>query len=98
MLLYINHIELGNSSDKIKKNLAYLDPISSEIKDELESLEDAIILNGSKVSNKREIIDKSMQNIEKTVTDALQVFSQRIEMYFSAAQEAHEHFQAKTGE
>jgi hypothetical protein len=90
MLQYIDHVELGNGSSIITRYLNNLTPISENIMKELGSLSDSISINGSAVSNKSEIIDKSMKNIEKTVTNTLLVFDQRIDMYFKAADSAHE--------
>ena len=98
MLLYIDHVVLGDGSSRITKYLNNLTPITEKIMKELDCLSDSISINGSTVSNKSEIIDKSMKNIESTFTNTLLVFDRIIEMYFKAAEHGAENVARKIGE
>ena len=97
MTTYMDNAELEKASSIILDHMAKADITSSKIIDELESLKKAISINGSSVSNKSEIVDKSMRNIKTTNNSTIAVFSHIIDMYFASKDTIHALMDSKIG-
>ena len=95
--IYMDHVELGKASGKILDYMAEADTTSSKIMNELESLKKTISIDGSRISNKSDLVDKSMRNIKNTNNSVLAVFNHVIDKYFASKDTIHALMDARIG-
>ncbi len=97
MTVYMDNVELEAASAKILDHMAEAATKSSRILDELDSLKNSILVDGSKVSNKSELVDKSIKNIKTTNEMTLAVFKHVIDMYFDSKDYIHALMDSRIG-
>ena len=84
MTLYVDHNEIASTKAQVTAYMNYNDTIMQKTNRVLNNLEQSVKINGSPISNSKEMVTKSMTTFKSNNRKCINVLNHVVEMYFSA--------------